>query len=90
MSLLIGKSGEGAHRIEGGAERGGNHRICREQRIMRSIILYFERELRHFPESSMSRSLAAEGDGMKRKGFSDRTVSETIGKVEENPPSPNS
>jgi hypothetical protein len=55
---------------------------------MRGIILYFERELCHPPEI-IGRCVGAEGDCMKRKWFSDRTMSNALGKVEGNSPSLN-
>jgi hypothetical protein len=88
MSFLIGKTGACPHRVGGRGERGGNERSCGEQRIMRSIVLYFEREFLH-PLEIMSRSVWTEGDCMKRKRFSNRTVSVALGKVEGNSPSLN-
>jgi len=66
MSFLIRKNDTGIHRVERGGEGGGNNRICGEQRIVRGIILYFERKLRHPLEII---SYWPEGDCMKRKWY---------------------
>jgi hypothetical protein len=76
LFIIIDKHGAGTDRVEGGGERGFNNRCCRKQWIMRSIVLYLKRELRHPPEI-ISRTVWAEGDCLKRKWFSNRTV--TIG-----------
>ena len=55
---------------------------------MRSIVLYFERELCH-PLKIICLCVRAERDCMKRKCFSNRTMSVGLGKVEGNSPSLN-
>ena len=37
----------GSHRVEGSIVRGGNNRCRRERRVLRSAVLYFEREPCH-------------------------------------------
>ena len=62
------------HRVEGGSEGGRNPRRCRERRIIRGVILYIERKLRH-PAEGGSPNILAKENCMKRKRLPAQLVS---------------